>query len=83
MTEQDLTDLGFEKVVILDEDSSNGFDYYYYNLEVVEGVSLVSNDSDTVVDNKWHVLNWDWPSVVFNDKEEIRTMIQYFQNHQI
>jgi hypothetical protein len=30
MTEQDLIDLGFDKVEVLDDESQNGYDYYYY-----------------------------------------------------
>ena len=34
MTENDLTDLGFNKVEVNDSVSQNGYDYYYYTFDV-------------------------------------------------
>lgn len=79
MTEQELLDLGFEKVEILNKDSDNGFDYHYYNLDVTEGLSLVSNDSDTVHDNNWKVYNWDWPEIVIERKQDVIQLLQNFE----
>ena len=31
MTEQELVDFGFDKVEVSDDESQNGYDYYYYN----------------------------------------------------
>jgi hypothetical protein len=40
MTEQDLIDLGFTKITVTDEESNNGYDYYYYSLNLMEGLEL-------------------------------------------
>jgi hypothetical protein len=61
MTENDLTILGFNKVEIKDLDSQNGYDYYYYTLDVFNNLTLCSVDSDRVEDNNWFVINLDWP----------------------
>jgi hypothetical protein len=61
MTENDLTILGFNKVEIKDLDSQNGYDYYYYTLDVFNNLTLCSVDSDRVENNNWFVINLDWP----------------------
>jgi len=35
MTEQDLIDLGFNKIIVTDEESNNGYDIYYYSLDLI------------------------------------------------
>ncbi len=60
MTENDLTDLGFNKVEINDLDSQNGYDYYYYVLDIFNNLSLISTDSDLVeAEDEWFVGNFD------------------------
>ena len=72
MTEQDLIDLGFIKVDITDEESQNGYDYHYYNLEVFDNLILSSVDSDEVKDDQWFIYNLDWPlNFRINDKEQL------------
>lgn len=66
MTEQDLIDLGFNKVEITNEESQNGYDYHYYVLDVFDNLSLISTDSDLVVlEDQWFVSNFDWPDKKF------------------
>ena len=43
MIEQDLIDLGFKREDILDVESNNGYDYYYYFLKITEGLTLLSH----------------------------------------
>jgi hypothetical protein len=72
MTEQDLIDLGFIKVDITDEESQNGYDYHYYNLEVFDNLILSSVDSDEVKDDQWFIYNLDWPlNFRITDKEQL------------
>jgi hypothetical protein len=61
MTENELTDLGFNKIEIKDLQSQNGYDYYYYTLDIFENLTLCSVDSDRVEDDDWFVINLDWP----------------------
>ena len=53
MTEAELKSENFEKVFVLNEESDNGFDYYYYRKEFCEGLLLRSNDNLDVKDNEW------------------------------
>lgn len=61
MTENDLTILGFNKVEIKDKDSQNGYDYFYYVLDVFNNLTLCSVDSDRVKNDNWYVTNLEWP----------------------
>ena len=61
MTENALTNLGFNKVEVNDLESQNGYDYFYYTLEIFENLTLCSVDSDRVQDGNWYVMNLDWP----------------------
>ncbi len=71
MTEHDLTILDFNKVEIKDKDSQNGYDYYYYTLDIFENLTLCSVDSDRVEDDNWFVINLDWP-----DHFKLQTLLE-------
>ena len=40
MTEQELIDLDFQKVMVLNEESDNGYDYYYFRKEIIKGFTV-------------------------------------------
>ena len=46
MTEQELINLGFDRVEVSDSESQNGYDYYYYVLDLLPGLSLISSGND-------------------------------------
>ena len=70
MTEEDLINLGFDKVDITNDESQNGYDYYYYHKEVVPNLALHSTDSDDVEDNNWQLKCFEIPSIEINTPEE-------------
>ena len=78
MTEQDLIELGFEKDIITDNESQNGFDYYYYKKEMYEGLSFLSHGSDEIIDNNWIIYNPDWLDVEIKDIEVLKELINVF-----
>ena len=61
MTENELTGLGFNKVEVNDLESQNGYDYYYYTLDIFNNLTLISVDNDRVEGENWYVYNLDWP----------------------
>jgi hypothetical protein len=67
MTEGDLIELGFTKVDVLNSESDNGYDYYYYRLEVMPGITLVSCGNDELVNHEYYVINNDWTDIVITD----------------
>lgn len=62
MTEQELINLGFDRVEVLDSESQNGYDYYYYVLDLLPGLTLISSNDNDNDDNNWKVYNFDWNS---------------------
>jgi hypothetical protein len=82
MTEQELIELGFIETIVTDEESNNGYDYYYYSLDIMEGLSLNSTDSDHITTHGWEVRNYDWPTVKSINKESIILLKQMAQDLQ-
>ena len=83
MTEDDLKELNFDKIVVTTKESDNEREYYYYELLIMPGLHLVSTDSDETKNDNWKVKNWDWPAALFPTKEsiiELKKISQY--NHQ-
>jgi hypothetical protein len=77
MTENDLTNLGFNKIEIKDLDSQNGYDYFYYVLDVFDNLTLCSVDSDVVEDDNWYVTNLDWPEhFKLQTPQEVHSFLQ-------
>ena len=77
MTENDLTSLGFNKVEIRDKDSQNGYDYYYYTLDIFNNLTLCSIDSDRVENDNWFVINLDWSDKFkLESPQEIQSFLQ-------
>ena len=74
MTENELTDLGFNKVEVNDLESQNGYDYYYYTLDIFNNLTLISVDNDRVENEDWYVYNLDWP-----DQFKLQTKDQVLQ----
>jgi hypothetical protein len=77
MTEQDLIDLGFEKTDLIDLglEGINEDTFYYYALDLVRGLELISNDSDDLVDGKWYVELYEADRIRFVDKENLEEFI--------
>ena len=56
MSEQEILTLGFEKTYVNDDESQNGYDYYYYQVELIKGLILYTSASDEVgSDDEWAV----------------------------
>lgn len=63
ITEENLINLGFEKVELNLEGQTEP--WYYYNLDIGE-VNLTSDDSDMVKDGHWNVHVWELDLVINN-----------------
>jgi len=68
MKEQDIIDLGFTKKF--------GDNFYYYTYDLVRGLSLITQASDEVVDNKWVVEVFETSTIRFADKKPVETLIK-------
>jgi len=80
MSEQELIDLGFEKVDILDHDSQNGYDYYYYHKELCSGLLLHSTDNIDVIDNQWSLKSFDIPALNIKEKVHYDQFLEIMDN---
>jgi hypothetical protein len=80
MTEQDLINEGFEKVIISDDESQNGFDYYYYQKEVCENIVLHSTDNVDVVDDKWQLRTFDIPAILISELGHYKEFMELMSN---
>ena len=68
MNEEQLKVLGFEK----QEEKS----FYYYTLDIVNGLSFISQSNDEVENSEWiaEIFNTT-PTIKFNDYEKLRNLI--------
>ena len=80
MTEEELIDLGFQKVDILDNDSQNGYDYYYYHKELCSGILLHSTDSLDVKDDNWSLKSFDIPALNITDRIHYEQFLEIIGN---
>ena len=75
MKEQDVIDLGFTKEF--------GDNFYYYTYNFASGLSLITQASDEVVDNKWVVEVFESSTIRFADKKSVETLIKIINNGKI
>lgn len=78
MSEDELIETGFEKVIVTKEESGNKNDYYYYSYEINEDVILTSCESDATVNRQWKVYEHSW-GVAMIDIEDISLLINLFK----
>jgi len=65
MTEQDIIDLGFERVDVTAEESGYLRDWYFYTYDFTNGLSLISNNKTDAETKGWYV-------EFFNTEDKIR-----------
>lgn len=80
MREQELLNIGFERHDILNEESSNGYDYYYYVLNLCNGLCLVSSDSDQVINDFWTIKSFDIPDLRIQSTEKLMKFISLMES---
>lgn len=76
MTEQELIDLGFERVDILDEESQNGYDYYFYQKEIYDQIALHSTDNTDVKNDSWELNCFEIPAICIKTKEHFLQFLE-------
>ena len=72
-------ELGFERVEVSDSESQNGYDYYYYILDLLPGLSLVSSANDESTES-WKVYNFNWDTKNPLDIPSINNLIEVAVN---
>lgn len=87
MKEQDLVDLGFERVDETAESSGAPNDWYYYTLDIgineYNKFGLISNANDEIKDNNWKVYLLENDSFVFEDRATLELLINTLKYNMI
>ena len=73
MTEQDLMDLDFEKVWVMDEESNNGNDYYYFRKNLIADFSIEAD----VIEGRLTTFTND-PNFIVWDLQTLKELIDVF-----
>jgi len=76
MTEQEIIELGFEKVDILHNESQNGYDYYFYQKELCDQIVLHSTDNTDVKNDSWEIKCFEIPSIRIESKEHFLQFLE-------
>lgn len=77
MTEDQLVELGFEKIIVPMEESGNTEDYYFYNYKLNDDINLVSTDNTESGKRNWKVSIDYWGEL--NSVEDISSLIDLFK----
>lgn len=79
MTEKEIVSLGFTKEYI---DSYEGDDEYYYVLDIVKGLTFITQTNKETTGNKWCVDFFDtYPNVRFTNFFELQGLINTLTKH--
>tara|TARA_R110000787_G_scaffold5178_3_gene19042 strand:- start:1905 stop:2150 length:246 start_codon:yes stop_codon:yes gene_type:complete len=72
MSKEELKILGFEKQIETSEPA-----FYYYTLNIVDGLSFISQANDEVENGEWIVEIFDTtPSIKFKDAKKLSNLIE-------
>ena len=73
MSEKQLIELGFNKQIEEDEETP----FYYYTLDIVEGLYCITDANDEVENDEWNVeLSFDCnPRIKFRDVKSLTELI--------
>ena len=77
MTEEQLKVLGFEQQIETSDPS-----FYYYTLDVVNGLSFISQANDEVENGEWIVEIFETtPSIKFKNAAKLSNLIEILNQH--
>ena len=83
MKQQDLIDLGFEKVNVSSEESGSN-PYFYYTYYFSNGFCLITKANDEIVNGKWSVEVFNTEdSFEFKKVSELSTLIEILENARV
>lgn len=77
MTEDDLIELGFEKILVTAKESGNRDDYYYYNYKLNDDINLVSTDNTESGRKSWKVSVDYWGEI--DNSDDVLMLINFFK----
>lgn len=78
MTEKELQELDFEKIIVTVEESGDKNEYYYYKYNLGDSNVLMSTPSDEASNNNWYVHEYDW-GITIKTIEDVELLITLFR----
>jgi len=75
MTEKELMDLDFEKVWVMDEESDNGYDYYYFRKQIGGSMFFAADDFNKTQELSVYV---EEPRLIIKDINLVKELIDVF-----
>ena len=75
--EQDLIDLGFEKVFVSKHESGHDYDFYYYVYVISKHTTLITNEDDAAKISRWQVYLFD-DDFYFDELEPLTSFLTSF-----
>ena len=82
MKEQDLVDLGFERIDISAEESGDEA-FYYYTYDFTKYFCLISRDNDEAEKEGWSVEIFDYSDIRFYQKEDVKVLIDIINKNKV
>jgi len=83
MNQRELKKLGFKKQNISAEDSGDA-SFYYYTMDVVEGIHLITPADDEIVNGKWYVEFFDTtPQIRFYEYDSLFNFIKILEKNKV
>ena len=76
MKEQDLIKAGFTRKEVTKEESGNDKDFHYYVLDVVDGITLVSDSTEEIDDDNWTVDCFEVDKILIKDAENLFSFLE-------
>jgi hypothetical protein len=80
MSEQDLIELGFSKQVVLVKESGNEYDYYYYTLDLMEGIAFYSSSNDEIIDGNVFIKSFEVPNMHITSRYDFENLLEVLKN---
>ena len=81
ITEENLIDLGFNKISKTAEATGAKKDWHYYTLDIGD-MCLITNDNEDAEKDQWAVHIFDNVSVVFRNIEDLAQLVRLLQSNQ-
>lgn len=82
MKEQDLIDLGFEKIDVSAEESGDEA-FYYYTYDITKDFSMISSANDEAEKEGWFVEIFDYSDIRFFRKEDLKVLINVINKNKL
>jgi hypothetical protein len=81
ITEENLIELGFNKISQTAEATGAKKDWHYYTLDIGD-MCLITNDNEDAEKDQWAVYIFDNLEIVFRNSEDLAQLVQLLQRNQ-